>query len=259
MRSAEWRQVREFATAVRSASAALALRGEAGAGKSTLWRGGVAAAQQPATGFCLPSRRPVRPTCPSRGCPTCWPACSGRWPPASRRRSWRRWRWRCCCGAGPQPPAAHAVGLAVLAALRACASRGPVLVAVDDVQWLDEASRDALAFAFRRISDGALALLIAARTAGSADPLTAGEPPPPTGWQALLMTGPVMEVIDLAPLDMWQIQNLLPDTVPDARARRLPARLMRRRRPLMPGPATRRRRSSPCRRSRSPTDRTPAS
>ena len=90
----------------------------------------------------------------------------------------------------------------MLAALRACASRGPVLVAVDDVQWLDEASRDALAFAFRRISDGALALLIAARTAGSADPLTASEPPPPTGWQALLMTGPVMEVIDLAPLDM---------------------------------------------------------
>src|SRR5271165_4206715 len=100
-----------------------------------------------------------------------------------------------------------------------CAPAGPVLVAVDDVQWLDDASMDALAFAFRRIADGPLALLMAARTAASADPLTAGEPPPPLGWQALLSAGPVAEVIDLAPLDMWQIQNLLPDTVPAARAR----------------------------------------
>ena len=66
---------------------------------------------------------------------------------------------------GSQPPTAHAVGLAVLAALRACASQGPVLVAVDDVQWLDDASIEALAFAFRRITDRALTLLLAARTA----------------------------------------------------------------------------------------------
>jgi len=220
VRPTEWRQVREFTTAARSAPAMLALQGEAGAGKSTPWRGGVAAAEEA-------GHRVLR-TEPSAGetdmsfaglsdllAGVIAEVAAGIPAPqlealevALLLRS-----------AGPQPPTARAVGLAVLAALRTCASAGPVLVAVDDVQWLDDASMDALAFAFRRIADGPLALLMAARTAASADPLTAGEPPPPLGWQALLSAGPVAEVIDLAPLDMWQIQNLLPDTVPAARAR----------------------------------------
>jgi hypothetical protein len=41
VRSAEWRQVREFAEGARAAPAALAIQGEAGAGKSTLWRAGI--------------------------------------------------------------------------------------------------------------------------------------------------------------------------------------------------------------------------
>jgi DNA-binding CsgD family transcriptional regulator len=120
---------------------------------------------------------------------------------------------------GDQPPTAHAIGLAVLAALRACASQAPLLVAVDDVQWLDDASIEALAFAFRRVTDGPLAVLLAARTAAWADPLTAGLPPPPSRWQQLLTAVRATEVIDLAPLDMWQIQNLLPDAVTAATAR----------------------------------------
>jgi len=120
---------------------------------------------------------------------------------------------------GPQPPTAHAVGLAVLAALRACAARGPVLVAIDDAQWLDDASVEALTFAFRRITDGALALLLAARTAASADPITAGEPPPPRTWRSLLGAFPAAQVMDLAPLDMWQIQDLLPDSMTASQAR----------------------------------------
>ena len=120
---------------------------------------------------------------------------------------------------GAEPPTARAVGLAVLAALSACVSDGPVLVAVDDVQWLDEASRDALAFALRRVPGGPLSLLVAARTEAAADPLTAGGPPPSRDWHALLAALPAAEMIDLAPLDMWQIQNLLPRTVTAAQAR----------------------------------------
>ena len=48
-----------------------------------------------------------------------------------------------------------------------------MLVAIDDVQWLDEASLDALTFAFRRAGRGPLGLLVAARTEAPADPLTA--------------------------------------------------------------------------------------
>ena len=119
--------------------------------------------------------------------------------------------------AGDEPPTAHAIGLALLTALRACVSEGPVLVAVDDVQWLDQASLDALAFALRRVASGPLSLLVAARTEAAADPLTAGAPPPSRAWQALLAAVPAAEVIDLAPLDMWQVQNLLPRRSPPRR------------------------------------------
>lgn len=44
--------------------------------------------------------------------------------------------------AGATPPTTHAIGLAVLAALGGLAAKCPVLVAIDDVHWLDEASLD---------------------------------------------------------------------------------------------------------------------
>ena len=84
--------------------------------------------------------------------------------------------------------------------------------------WI-EASLEALAFALRRVSAGPLSLLVAARAEAAADPLTAGAPPPPHDWQELLAALPAAEVIDLAPLDMWQVQNLLPANVTAAQAR----------------------------------------
>ena len=63
---------------------------------------------------------------------------------------------------GP-PPEAHAVALAVLNALRSLAERDPLLVAVDDVQWLDRSSEDALAFAVRRLDTEPVAFLLARR------------------------------------------------------------------------------------------------
>ena len=112
----------------------------------------------------------------------------------------------------------------MLACLRGCLSEGPVLVAIDDVQWLDEASLDALAFALRRVAGGPLSVLLAARTGAAADPLTAGAPPPSAGWRELLAAVPAAEVVDLEPLDMWQIQNLLPQTVTAAHAREVARR-----------------------------------
>ena len=63
----------------------------------------------------------------------------------------------------PVPPDALLTGIAVLTLLSGLADDGPVLVAVDDVQWLDGASLDALAFAARRLESEQLALLVAAR------------------------------------------------------------------------------------------------
>ena len=49
------------------------------------------------------------------------------------------------------PPEPHAIALGLLERLRALAAREPVLVAIDDVQWLDRPSADALAFVARRL------------------------------------------------------------------------------------------------------------
>jgi DNA-binding CsgD family transcriptional regulator len=55
------------------------------------------------------------------------------------------------------------VGLALLSSLRLLAVRDPVLVAVDDVQWLDPASAAVLWFAARRLQDERLKLLFSVR------------------------------------------------------------------------------------------------
>src|SRR6516225_9428386 len=52
---------------------------------------------------------------------------------------------------GP-PPEPLAVAAGLLGALRRAAGSGPVLVAVDDLPWLDQASAAALVFAARRLA-----------------------------------------------------------------------------------------------------------
>ncbi len=54
----------------------------------------------------------------------------------------------------------------MLAALRGCLVAGPVLIGIDDVQWLDEASLEALTFALRRLPGG----LVLALASDWADP-----------------------------------------------------------------------------------------
>ena len=68
----------------------------------------------------------------------------------------------------PVEPDALLTGLAVLTMLSLLAEDGPLLILVDDAQWVDRASLDALAFAARRLESERLALLLAAR--GAAPP-----------------------------------------------------------------------------------------
>ncbi len=75
------------------------------------------------------------------------------------------------------PPDARAVATAVLASLRALASERPVVVAVDDVQWLDPPSAATLAFALRRLRDEPVGFLLTRRTPSPA-PLGLDRPPP---------------------------------------------------------------------------------
>jgi len=231
VRVAEWRRVREFAEAAGTSPAALAVQGEAGAGKSTLWRAGVEAAA-------TAGHRLLRSEASASETDLSFAGLSdllaevlplvAREIPGPQREALEVALW--LRPAGDQAPTAHAVALAALAALRACVAEGPVLVAVDDVQWLDEASLDALTFALRRLASGPLCVLLAARSEAPADPLTAGAPPPSGRWRELLAAVGVAEVIDLVPLDLWQVQKLLPgaaDAPVPQLARALTSRLSR--------------------------------
>jgi len=65
-------------------------------------------------------------------------------------------------------PDPHVVAAAFLAALRSLASSAPVVVAIDDVQWLDAPSASAVSFAIRRLDSDRAGLLCAVRDDGSA-------------------------------------------------------------------------------------------
>jgi DNA-binding CsgD family transcriptional regulator len=67
---------------------------------------------------------------------------------------------------GDRSPERRAVALAVLSALRLLAADGPVLIAIDDVRWLDAASGDVLRYAIRRLRDEPIRVLLLSRRTG---------------------------------------------------------------------------------------------
>jgi DNA-binding CsgD family transcriptional regulator len=66
---------------------------------------------------------------------------------------------------GEVAPDAHVIGLALLDGLRALAAQGPVLVALDDLQWLDAASVAVLNVAVRRLQEERVGVLATVRAA----------------------------------------------------------------------------------------------
>jgi hypothetical protein len=96
-------------------------------------------------------------------------------------------------------PDARAVSLAVLAVLRALATKGPVTIAVDDVQWVDAPSARTLAFALHRL-EAEPVTVVAARRLGPG----LGEP-----LDLVHILSTALERITLAPLDETSLGRLL--------------------------------------------------
>jgi DNA-binding CsgD family transcriptional regulator len=63
---------------------------------------------------------------------------------------------------GPAP-SPFQIALAVLDLLGECAESGPIVLIVDDAQWLDRSTADALAFVARRLESDPIVLLVAVR------------------------------------------------------------------------------------------------
>jgi DNA-binding CsgD family transcriptional regulator len=68
---------------------------------------------------------------------------------------------------GPTPDR-RAIGVALLEALRSLAEERPLLLAIDDTQWIDPPTAAALAFALRRLADEPLCIVLTERTGSDA-------------------------------------------------------------------------------------------
>ena len=100
---------------------------------------------------------------------------------------------------------AMARGRAVLTALRGLADTGPVVLAIDDAQWLDSASARAVRYALRRFETEPVGVLATTRVgADSGDPLAASTAFAPTSY----------ELLELGPLTLGALRRVLAATVP---------------------------------------------
>ena len=88
-------------------------------------------------------------------------------------------------------PQAHAVGLAILDALRELEKRGPLLVAVDDLQWLDSSTTAALQIALRRLRSERIGFLATVREAEGIEVSVELERAFPEGRLTRLTLGPL--------------------------------------------------------------------
>lgn len=164
-RDRELASVRDFLARIDHGACALVLEGEAGVGKTTLWAAGVAEAGKRGA-RALEARPAESETALSfTGIGDLLDAVLEEvldTLPAPQRRALSR----ALVLEEDEGPAAdpHAIGVAVRNALRAVAVQRPVLVAVDDVQWLDTASSGALAYAARRLRDEPVGILLTRRS-----------------------------------------------------------------------------------------------
>jgi DNA-binding CsgD family transcriptional regulator len=179
-RDAELAAIASFLDRLEAGPVALVVEGEAGIGKTTLWEAGVAAAHR--RGYPVLACRPVEAEATlsfaalgdllDRVLDEVLAAL-----PDPQRRAVEVALLR--ADAGEDPADQRAVSVATLGLLRLLARSGPLVVAIDDVQWLDGPSARVLEFAVRRLTCEPVGLLVSVRmTGGQAVPLRLEAWPP---------------------------------------------------------------------------------
>lgn len=164
-RDPELSELSRFLDRIHAGTAAILVHGEAGAGKTTLWRATVQEAV--ARGYRVLATSPAAAEamlsfaglgdllhdCLDEALPHLPPAQARALETALLRGE-----------ASGQPPNERSLGVAFLSTLRVLADARPVLVAIDDVQWLDAASATVVRFALRRLDGEPVGALLARRT-----------------------------------------------------------------------------------------------
>ncbi|HET6866564.1 MAG TPA: AAA family ATPase [Solirubrobacteraceae bacterium] len=143
---------------------AVVLVGEPGIGKTTLWDEGVAAARSRGVQVLIARPSESEARLPFAGLiDLCQQLGSEelRAVPSPQRRALEAAILRVDPIDGHGHPGAVEYGF--VTALRTLAARAPVLIAVDDLQWLDRSSEDVVAFAARRLADARVGFLLARR------------------------------------------------------------------------------------------------
>ncbi|ANW67442.1 hypothetical protein BCA37_04545 [Mycobacterium sp. djl-10] len=162
-REAETHTITSF-LANASEPTALVLEGDPGIGKTTLWLSGLAAARE--RGYRVLAARPgsAESTLSYTSLADLIGSVdAGAWStlPGPQRHALDRVLLRIDAGATPTDP--RAVAAALLSLLHRLALESAVLLAIDDLQWLDASSRYAVAFATRRLPER-VAMLVTTRT-----------------------------------------------------------------------------------------------
>jgi DNA-binding CsgD family transcriptional regulator len=178
--------------------AALLMRGEPGIGKTTIWHAALARAAD--ASFTVVSCRPssAETDLPYSGLGDLFARVDDNVMtalPAPQRRALDVALLRVETGTNPLEQ--RAVSAAALHVLVELARSAPVLLAIDDLQWLDRPSVNVLRFVLRRIAPARAGVLVASRFNGSDDDrLALGEAFPPERVDRLTV-GP----LDIAALD----------------------------------------------------------
>ena len=185
-RAAELARIGHFLDEVAGGPVALLIEGAAGIGKTALWSAGIEMARE--RGWWVLTCRPVQSEValsfsalgdllelvPGE-------VLAGL--PGPQRRALEVALLR--AEPGPEPPDQRAVAVALLGVIRALAERAPVVIAVDDLPWLDRASAAVVEYALRRLT-AQRAGLLATMPPGAA---TTGWLPP--GRTQVLPVGPL--------------------------------------------------------------------
>src|SRR5664280_1900160 len=187
-----------------SGMAGLILDGEAGIGKTMLWREGIALAGE--RGFrvlaceAAPTETPLAFTALGDLLDEVPLSSHKRLPPPQRKALETS---LLLIEPGDGKADQRAVSVAVLTLIRSLAAKKPILIAIDDVQWLDTSSARVLAFVLRRLHTGPIGLLMTRRSDESAGGET------PLGLEGSDGLGGATEHLTIGPLSLGAIRHLL--------------------------------------------------